>query len=52
MNEKIKDFRKLPLDQKNAESFADRMKIRELMEYERYSHDGGLYDKTNTWLFG
>lgn len=44
MNEKINDFRKLPLD-KNAESFTDRMKIRELMEYERYCRDSGLYDE-------
>lgn len=45
MNEKMNDFRKLPLDQKNAENFADRMKIRELMEYERYCRDSGLYDE-------
>lgn len=41
----IKDFRKIPLDQKNPKSVMDRMKIRELMEYERYCRDNGLYDE-------
>lgn len=41
----IKDFRKIPLDQKDTESVMDRMKIRELMEYERYCRDNGLYDE-------
>lgn len=41
----IKDFRKIPLDQKNRANFEDRLKIRELMEYERYARDNGLYDE-------
>lgn len=41
----INDFRKIPLDQKNQEEFLDRMKIKELMEYERYARDNGLYDE-------
>lgn len=41
----VKDFRKLPLNQKDPESLLDRMKIRELMEYERYCRDNGLYDE-------
>lgn len=41
----IRDFRKLPLNQKNPESVMDRVKIRELMEYERYCRDNGLYDE-------
>lgn len=39
------DFRKLPLDQRDPEAVADRAKIRELMEYERYCRDNGLYDE-------
>lgn len=41
----VKDFRTLPLDQKNPDAVLDRMKIRELMEYERYCRDNGLYDE-------
>lgn len=41
----IKDFRKLPLDQTQKDGFIDRLKIRELMEYERYCRDNGLYDE-------
>lgn len=41
----IKDFRKLPLNQQNPENVLDREKIRELMAYERYCRDNGLYDE-------
>ncbi len=41
----VKDFRKIPLDQQNKEKVLDRIKIRELMEYERYARDNSLYDK-------
>lgn len=41
----VKDFRKIPLDQKDPGAFTDRLKIRELMEYERYCRDNGLFDE-------
>lgn len=41
----IRDFRKLPLNQNDEAQFEDRMKIRELMEYERCCRDNGLYDE-------
>lgn len=42
------DFRKIPLNQKNSRNFIDRAKIRELMEYERYCRDNGLYDEAES----
>lgn len=45
MPEHTRDFRKLPLDQDDPEKVLDRARIRELMEYERYCRDNGLYDE-------
>lgn len=38
-----KQFFDAPLDQSDKQAFADRAEIRELLEYERYTRDNGLY---------
>ena len=38
-----KKFYNVPLDQTDKKAFADRAEIRELLEYERYTRDNGLY---------
>ncbi|WP_390405544.1 hypothetical protein [Lacticaseibacillus jixiensis] len=38
-----KQFYDVPLDQSDKQAFADRAEIRELLEYERYTRDNGLY---------
>ena len=38
-----KQFYDTPLDQTDKQAFADRAEIRELLEYERYTRDNGLY---------
>ena len=43
--EDVNDFRKLPLNQSDRAAFEDRLKIRELMEYERYCRDNDLCDE-------
>lgn len=40
-----KNFYDLPLNQTDKQAFQDRAEIRELLEYERYCRDNGLYDQ-------
>jgi len=45
-----KNFYDIPLDQSDKQAFQDRAEIRELLEYERYCRDNGLYDQEAAML--